>query len=358
MREKDNTGNLFSVWKVLLPVFIGIAVVALMLKHEAGDRDMMQALASLRFDSRTIPMILLILLAIFGRDFGLTWRFRVLTGDTLSWKHALEVCMLCEFTSCITPSAVGGSSLGMVFLNSKGIEFGRATTLMITTLLLDELFFVITCPLIILLTPSDILFASGEHAFSTGIQWSFWLIYGGIFAYTLLLFFGIIRNPAWIRKIIHRLFRLKLLRRWAAKADSLADNMIATSAELRSRSLRFWLKAFGATAISWTSRFLAVNAIFFVLLPQADPMQWIIFARQAIIWVILMVSPTPGGSGLGEWLFSSYYGDLISITGMSIVLAIIWRIATYYIYLMAGAFVVPGWLRSTYSRFKKPKQHD
>lgn len=355
MIEKDKISNLFSIWKILLPVCIGIVVVALMLLHEAGDRDMIQVLSALRFDSRTLSMIILILLAVIGRDFGLTWRFRVLTSGTLSWKHALEVCMLCEFASCITPSAVGGSSLSMVFLNSKGVEFGRATTLTITTLLLDELFFVITCPIIALLTPAAILFASGDHAFSAGIQLTFWLIYGAICVYTILLFIAIIRNPAWIRKCIHAVFRIKPLRRWAAKADSMADNMVTTSAELHSRSTGFWLKAFAATAISWTSRFLVVNAMFIGLLPQEDNIQWVIFAREFVIWVILMVSPTPGGSGLGEWLFSSYYGDLISVAGMAIVLAIIWRLATYYIYLIAGVCVVPGWLKSTYARFRKPK---
>ena len=61
--------------------------------------------------------------------------------------------MLCEFTSCVTPSAVGGSSPGMVFLWSQGINFGRATTLMMTTLFLDELFFRSCTPLVALFTP-------------------------------------------------------------------------------------------------------------------------------------------------------------------------------------------------------------
>ena len=50
-------------------------------------------------------------------------------------------------------------------------------------------------------------------------------------------------------------------------------------------------------------------------------MQWVIFAREFVIWVILMVSPTPGGSGLGEWLFSNYYGDLVPTAAMALVLA-------------------------------------
>ncbi|MDE6294872.1 MAG: flippase-like domain-containing protein, partial [Muribaculaceae bacterium] len=83
---------------------------------------------------------------------------------------------------------------------------------------------------------------------------------------------------------------------------------------------------------------------------SADIHQWLIFAREFVIWVILMVSPTPGGSGLSEWIFSAYYGDIVNVTGMALLLAIVWRILTYYIYLFTGAMIVPGWIKNTYNK--------
>ena len=126
--------------------------------------------------------------------------------------------------------------------------------------------------------------------------------------------------------------------------------MVTASKALRSKDYRFWLKAFGATSLSWISRFLVVNAIFFGFLATDDPMQWVKFSREFVIWVILMVSPTPGGSGLGEWLFSNYYGDLVPTAAMALVMAIIWRLLTYYLYLLAGACIVPGWLKRSVRR--------
>ena len=169
--------SFFSLWKVLLPVAIGLGVVALMFWHDARKENLGEVWHNMHFDSRSLICIVLALLFMFGRDFGLSWRFRELTDKQLRWGQAFKIDFLCEFTSCITPSAVGGSSLGMVFLNSQGIEFGRATTLMITTLFLDELFFVIFCPIVILLTPANEIFASGGAGFSHGIKLTFWLIY-------------------------------------------------------------------------------------------------------------------------------------------------------------------------------------
>lgn len=347
----------FSTWKVLLPVAIGLAVVVLMFIHDARKEDLSHIWHSIEVTPRTVIFIIVAFLFMFGRDFGLTWRFRTLTDRQLSWRKAWKVDMLCEFTSCVTPSAVGGSSLGMVFLWSQGINFGRATTLMMTTLFLDELFFVIACPIVALITPDSQLFASGGTAFSHGIRFTFWIVYGVLALWTLVLFLGIIVKPLWVRNVLTKICRIKFLRRFEASAASLGESMIATSKELKSKPFRFWLEVFGGTALSWTSRYLVVNALFLAFMPHDDPWQWVILARQFVIWVVLMVSPTPGGSGLSEWLFSEYYGDLVPTAGLALVLAIFWRLISYYLYLAIGSIIVPGWLKQTMAKIKSNKSN-
>lgn len=343
----------FSIWKMLLPVAIGIAVVVLMFWHEARKENLDSVWHEIRFTWRTWLFIFVGFLFMWGRDFGLTWRFRALTDRQLTWKKAYKVDFLCEFTSCITPSAVGGSSLGMVFLNTQGIEIGRATTLMITTLFLDELFFVISCPLVVCLTPSKYIYASDASAFSHGILFTFWAVYAVIAAWTFLLFCGIIWKPEWIRKLLYKVAGLKWVNKWGKNITDLGDNMVSTSKELRKKPFIFWLEVFGATAVSWVSRYLVVNALFLGFLPIDDKWQWVILARQFVIWVVLMVSPTPGGSGVSEWIFSNYYGDLVPSVGMALILAVFWRIISYYVYLGIGAIIMPGWLKESYEKFKK-----
>lgn len=335
---------------------IGLGVVVWMFVNDARKEDLGQAIRYIHFDARAILCILLAWGFMLGRDFGLTWRFRALTDKRLRWSQAWRVDMLCEFTSCITPSAVGGSSLGMVFLNREGIEFGRATTLMITTLFLDELFFVVSCPIVIALTPAGEIFQSGSAGFSQGIKLTFWLVYSGIVVWTAILFTGIILKPRVFNKTIVKIFSVRFLRRWQPKVASLADNMQATSIELKSKPFRFWIEVFGATALSWTSRYLVVNALFFGFLPAVDSSQWLILARQFVVWVVLMVSPTPGGSGLSEWLFTEYYGDLIPFGAMALMLAVFWRLVSYYIYLIVGACLVPKWLNDTFSAIHSKKE--
>lgn len=338
--DKENVrfSGLKSVHFVL-PVLIGAGVVAWMWADEFGNFS----LTAVPLTPRTLVSLAVVIAMVVLREVGMTWRYRAITDGDLSWRKALKVCLMCEFTSAVTPSAVGGSSVAMVFMNMQGINFGRATTLMIVTLFLDELFFVLSCPIVATLTPLGSLFGNAlSSQFSVGIQWVFWGIYAVIALWTALLFVGIVIKPMMIKRLLVGIFALPLLRRWKAQVEQMTDNMVAASRDLRHRTLGWWLRAFAGTVLLWVPRYVLVCALFWGLLPGSN--LWLVFARQAVVWLVLMVCPTPGGSGLGEWLFTQYYADMIPTATLAMVIMLVWRIASYYAYLVAGLVLVPLWL--------------
>lgn len=328
-----------TLWKAILPAAIGMAVVAWLFVDDFN----IEAWRRLHFDLRTMAAIAMALVFVVGRDFGLTWRFRAITDGSLSWRRALRVDLMCAFTSAITPSAVGGSALAVFYLNREGISVGRATTLTLTTLLLDELFFVVFCPVLLLILPMSELFGSSDIALLRSVEWIFWIVYAGIVAYTAILFTGIIARPQWLEKAVVKLFSLRFLRRWQPGASRMMGNMRETSVWVRGQSRRWWMQVFGATTLSWFSRYFVVNALFWGFVPAASGL--LVFGRQFVVWVVLMVSPTPGGSGVSEWLFTNYYGDLIGDLTAALVIAMIWRLLSYYIYLIAGVCLAPSYFK-------------
>lgn len=328
------------ILKVVLPVLLGLAVAALLIWRDFNP----EALQSVRFTTKAVICIGLAWLFMAGRDFGYAWRFRVLTDRDLSWGRAARVTMLMEFSSAITPTTVGGSALSAVFMNREGISPGRATTLMVTTLFLDELFFTIACPVVLLLVPYADLFGFAHGSFDSGLRIVFWCVYGFVVGITVLLFCGLFLWPEKVSKLLMAIFRWRLLRRWSGSVHALASDMVATSHHLRRRTVGWWLLAFGSTSLSWISRFMVVNALFAGFAPLAD--QMIVVGRQFVVWLVLMVSPTPGGSGVSEWLFTAYYGDLIAGgKSVALVLALFWRVISYYVYLIVGVFMIPSFFK-------------
>lgn len=334
--EKDN--KIVTPFKIILPIIIGVGVVIWLFMDDLKSFDW----HSINFSSNMMLWLLLSFICIFGRELGYMMRFRILSNRDLSWRQSFDVTMLCEFSSTITPTAVGGSSLAMIFMKKEGINVGRGTTIVLTTLFLDELFMVISCPIVLMITPLEKLFSSVSNEFSVGIYYVFWGIYIGVVLWTITLFLGVIK-PHFVKSILLKIFSLRILKRWKTDVSDMGDNMILASNDVKAKNLKWWCKAFGATAFSWISRYLMVSTLFIAFIGWGD--KWLIFARQAVMWIILMVSPTPGGSGVSEWLFTEYYADLVPIVGIALIIALAWRILSFYLYLFSGMIIVPLWLR-------------
>jgi uncharacterized protein (TIRG00374 family) len=81
-----------------------------------------------------------------------------------------------------------------------------------------------------------------------------------------------------------------------------------------------------------------------------------IFARQLVMWILMLVTPTPGGSGVAEFTFDIFLGDFIPITGFAIALALLWRMITYYPYLLIGALMMPKWISDKFGSKNSEKK--
>jgi hypothetical protein len=294
-----------------------------------------------------------------GRDLGYMIRIRILSENDLNWRQAFRVIMLWEFTSAITPSTVGGTAVAVVFIHKEGISVGRSTSIVLATSFLDELYFVIMFPLILMIVGGDILFTTSLQG--TGIALLnnlFFVAIAGyliILAWVLFVGYGLFIDPEKIKKTILWFFRLPFLKRWKESAVKAGDDIVESSYELKRKPFVFWVKAFTATFLSWTSRYWVVNAILVAFFAIHD--HFLIFARQLVTWIMMIISPTPGGSGFAEVILGRYISDAIPadpayVGSLALAIAIIWRIISYYPYLIIGASIVPGWIQKN---FVKPR---
>jgi len=333
----------FKTYQVLIPVLLGLVVIGWLFLDEFNP----DVFFSFDFTITSLLFILLAFLLMLVRDFGMMLRFRLLTDNNLSWKQAFHINVLSEFTTAVTPPAVGGSSLVVIFLIKEGINAGRSTTIMFVNLFLDELFFMLFCPLIFLFIPINELFNSSSVIVST-----FGVIFSTLYVIRLFwistLFIGTFKRPDWIRHILLTLFKLRILKRWYSNVDLLTNNLVQASIDIANRSYWFWIKAFGMTMLTWTARFLVVNAIFMAFVPISNHL--VIFARQLILWMVMVVSPTPGGSGISEYAFKEYYSDIFYSTSAIIFVTLVWRIISYYLYLILGLIVIPNWITKSFHK--------
>ena len=68
------------------------------------------------------------------------------------------------------------------------------------------------------------------------------------------------------------------------------------------------------------------------------------------MWIMMLVSPTPGGSGFAEYVFKEFLGAYIPAG--AIALALCWRLISYYPYLVVGAILLPRWVGGYFNKKK------
>lgn len=336
-------------WKIVFPIVIGLGATAWLF----GREYVPGAFDAVQFTLWSVVWFALSCCLMATRDVGYMLRIRILSGGELTWRQAFRVIMLWEFTSAVTPSAVGGTSVAVFFVNREGISGGRSAAIVMVTSFLDELFFALIFPLVVVLIGHQNVFGIDETLISNFCYLA-WAGYGVKLAYILLLSYGLFFNPKGLKKLIMLLFRLPFIRRWSAKAEGIGNDLQAASEHFRYWPMRKWLRAFGATMASWIARYWVVNTLvvaFFGVGVWSLGEHFIIFGKQLAMWIMMLVSPTPGGSGFAEWVFKEFLGGYLPL-GAGVALALCWRLVSYYPYLIMGAIVVPRWVKRIMKREK------
>lgn len=204
-------------------------------------------------------------------------------------------------------------------------------------------------PVVFLIAGFEKLFTSqGEYLFldtPLGITSIFLVGYLFIVVLILIIYGAIFFRPDIFNWILVRIFSFKILKKRKQWAINTGQDIMTTSKEMKGKPFSFWLKAFGATVASWTARFWVVNLLILTITQVDD--HFLIYARQLIMWVIMLISPTPGGSGIAEYIFGGFLGEFIP-TGMAPAMALLWRLISYYSYLIIGAILLPIWVRRVF----------
>lgn len=341
----------FRPGRIFLPVLIGLSAATYLLLRNFDK----QAFENINWTWNSFFWILMALMMMVVRDGAYMIRIRALTDQQLNWRKAFNVIMLWEFASALAPGMLGGGFVFAIFiLNRERINMGRSITAIMLSSFQDGVFLAVMAPIVYYTVGKEKLFSTINAAniapvtFSNGFFYSFWAVYFIILAYKIFVAYALFGNPRFIKWLLLKIFSLPFLKRWKPSALETGNQLIIASEGLRNKSRGFWFWSFSGTFVSWTARYTIVNCLILAF-HNAPVDNFLVFARQVVMGIIILFSPTPGGSGLAEFMFNDFLGEFIP-KGLSPSLGLLWRLVSYYPYLFIGAIILPRWIRS---HFKK-----
>ena len=329
-------------WHLWVAASIGLVVIVGMMIREF-DVD---ALGQIDLSPRFFLGVAVAVLLFAMQNLMLTFRFHHLARRKITLSQSFRINVLCEFTSAVTPSAVGGSGLAFIYLNREGVSMGRSIFTMFAALLADEAFLAVSSLLLYLLVPSHLLFSLGGESMEGWIKGGIHVVFLGSTAivaiWSLILYVLLLHRPNCFGWVLKCCCKIPFLRRFLPKAEKFSEEMTLASAEARQEGAKFWMQLMGYTSLAWLSRFAIVVAILFAF--HADGNLLLAWSRQCVMWMISILSPTPGGSGVAELMFRLYYSDFLPDASLAILAAMLWRMVFYYPFLVMGTLVLPKWI--------------
>jgi glycosyltransferase 2 family protein len=336
--------------KIWIPVLIGLGIVFYLFY---SDPDFTPNKLKLVFTASALPLILAILV-ILARDIGYIYRIRTLTGKSLSWKSSIYVIILWEFASAVTPSVVGGTAVAVFILLKEGISLGRSLAYVMLTAILDNMFFVIAAPLIFMSVQGNVFprIDGIESQLGRSLDYLFYLSYTLIAVYTFIMTFALFVRPRAFKWILLKFTKIGFLKRYRIIANQHGNEIILASAQLKGKGGSYWAKIILSTFFIWSARYIMLNCLIAAFSSITLVEHLTIFSRQIIMWVIMLISPTPGSSGTAEYFFVQFFTRFLG--DYTFIANILWRGLSYYPYLLIGVIFLPKWIRRVF--FKKKEE--
>ena len=334
--------------KIWIPVVLGLGIVVYLFLR---DPDITIDHLTLVFDASLLPVFLAILVFL-SRFAGYIFRIKTITKNELTWKSSLYVIILWEFASAVTPSVVGGTAVAVFILWKEGIRPGKALGFVLLTAIFDNLFFVLAAPITLILGMQYVFPAVSESSdlMESSMSFLFFLSYGLISLYTFIMIFALLINPRLFKWVLIKITSTRLLKKWRYAAYERGTEMILASEQLKGMGRKFWFYLSLSTIFIWSSRYLLLNFLMVAFANISINEHFVIFGKQIILWVVMLISPTPGSSGTAEYFFPMFFQE--NLGDYTLIVNLLWRLFTYYPYLLLGAIFLPRWIKMVFFQGK------
>ena len=299
-----------------------------------------------RISLKRLPGLGIALVVSILRVFFIAAKMRFLSERALGWPASFRVALTWDFASMVMPSTIGGAPMATYAMSREGISIGKSTALTLYAMLLDQLWFVVAIPILLV---AGAYYAIAPESVGTVGEGAMLMLYLSMLSYAAVLAYGVLINPDALKKMVSTIFKLPFLRQHRSRAEVETDVLVDASKELRSKSYGFLLKGFLISTLGWFARIWIATIVVLSFVP-ADVGHS--FLRSLAMHLAGMFMPTPGGSGGLEGLFVLFQGPFMGERDYFIGIAVfMWRAIGYYITFAMGMFAASWYVNHSVAKW-------
>lgn len=338
-----------SIATVIWPIVLGLGAVAI-IGVATFEPDVFSRMA------QTLnPWIMLGALAMVGSRILMGgFRLSYVSHGRLPLWGGIKGQLAWDFASNITPSLVGGAPIAAYYISKqtsgpehKGVRIGEVTAFMMFILLLDQTWFTLSVPVLLVAAMFVEVIPSSAGAVGSYVALLYFVLF---MVWTVLFAYATLFRPELLGRFVDRICRIRFLRKYRERARHEMKDYAERAGALRSQPVSFFVRGLLLTGLTWTSRYFLVVFIVWSVYPSVD--QFLLFMRSIAMTISSLIVPTPGGAGGIEALYALYFSSVMP-SAFLVPTLVVWRILGYYIFLGIGVFMSTHQIHKSIRRKKK-----
>jgi hypothetical protein len=211
--------------RIILPIILGLGVVLWLMSRQLDLED----LKEIPLTSSTLFWIFMAILMYIIRHLFYAWRLRVMTsGDFKFWK-SMELIVIWEFASAVSPTSIGGSAVALFLLAQEKISGAKTVAVVLYSMVLDTIFFIVSLPLLIVIIGPLIIRPGMENITDIdGYGYTFFAVVGFMASYGALFAYGLFYRPVTLKRILLWLSKVRILGRFKKDLRRTALDVVIT----------------------------------------------------------------------------------------------------------------------------------
>ncbi|WP_054706623.1 lysylphosphatidylglycerol synthase transmembrane domain-containing protein [Bacillus sp. JCM 19041] len=269
----------------------------------------------------------------------------------LPFRTSFHTTMVGQLFNQITPMASGGQPAQLYMLTKRGMDGGRATSILLMKFLVFQIMLVLSFSVILLFGYPTLAQALPNMKMFILIGYA---IHASIIAILILVMWNI-RLATFLAHVCLKPVRLVSLEKanaWSEKLDQAMIHYHQQSHRLAKNNKQL----FFASLFTCLQLLLFFSIPYFII--QAFHIEnvslFISTAYHAFVMMFASVIPTPGGSGAAEYTFSQLFNSVMSAE-MLVLCLFFWRLLTAYVPVFVG-LLIGGFIGKKHLRKKRGVQ--
>ncbi|MBO7508170.1 MAG: flippase-like domain-containing protein, partial [Clostridia bacterium] len=258
---------------------------------------------------------------------------------------AYKTSALGRYYDSITPMSTGGQPFQMLYMSKRGVRGDIATGIPLMKYIIWQITYVFMCTFILIY--NGVKFGSTTDVVTTTVAWVSILINLAIFLTIVLLSVSKRVGPKIVIGVLKLLSKMHLVKNYQKtfrKVMRFVVNYQKTFKMLLTSPLVLIIEfvlAIGDIILFNSIPFFVMRSFIPASLIPANVTFFKTFIQSVICGLTLGFIPTPGSSGGAEAIFILIFGGLFKSANVGTFWPLlIWRMATYYIFLLQGLLVL------------------